>query len=158
MATAGSARVLGFQDKIGRIAPGAFADLVLLDLRHITYVPLRDALLQVLNGEGGAAVNSVMVGGELVLREGRMVTVDEDALRREAEAARDRLDRANAEGLAAARALEGFVGLFCLAHARNALVAHAAALVAIGGGAGTLSEVALAWVQRRLVIAFRLPG
>ncbi len=45
-----------------------------------------------------------------------------------------------------------------LAHARNALVAHAAALVAIGGGAGTLSEVALAWVQRRLVIAFRLPG
>jgi guanine deaminase len=119
MATAGSARLLGFQDKIGRIAPGSFADLVLLDLRHITYVPLRDALLQVLNGEGGAAVDSVMVGGEFVLRDGRMLTVDQDALRREAEAARDRLDRANAEGLAAARAWEKFVGLFCLAHARS---------------------------------------
>ena len=46
-------------------------------------------------------------------------------------------------------------GLF---HGRNMLVAHADALVAIGGGAGTLSEIALAWVQRRLVIAFRLPG
>jgi uncharacterized protein (TIGR00725 family) len=45
-----------------------------------------------------------------------------------------------------------------LDHARNVLVAHADALVAIGGGAGTLSEVALAWVHRRLVIAFRLPG
>jgi len=45
-----------------------------------------------------------------------------------------------------------------LAYARNALVAHADALVAVGGGAGTLSEMALAWVHRRLVIAFRLPG
>ncbi len=45
-----------------------------------------------------------------------------------------------------------------LAHARNALVAHADALVAIGGGAGTLSEIALAWVHRRLIVAFRLPG
>lgn len=45
-----------------------------------------------------------------------------------------------------------------LDHARNALIAHADALVAIGGGAGTLSEVALAWVHRRLVLAYRLPG
>jgi uncharacterized protein (TIGR00725 family) len=45
-----------------------------------------------------------------------------------------------------------------LAHARNALVTHADAVVAVGGGAGTLSEIALAWVHGRLVIAFRLPG
>ncbi len=121
MATAGSARLLGFQDKIGRIAPGFFADLVLLDLRHITYVPLRHALLQVLNGESGAAVDSVMVGGDFVLKDGRMLTVDEYALGREAEAARERLDQANAESLGAARALESFVGLFCLAHARSDL-------------------------------------
>jgi uncharacterized protein (TIGR00725 family) len=45
-----------------------------------------------------------------------------------------------------------------LAHARNSLVAHADALVAVGGGAGTLSEMALAWIHGRLVIGFRLPG
>jgi len=45
-----------------------------------------------------------------------------------------------------------------LGHGRNVLVAHSDALVAIGGGAGTLSEIALAWVHGRLVIAFRLPG
>jgi uncharacterized protein (TIGR00725 family) len=43
-------------------------------------------------------------------------------------------------------------------HARNVVLAHADALVAVGGGAGTLSEIALAWIHGRLVIAFRLPG
>jgi uncharacterized protein (TIGR00725 family) len=45
-----------------------------------------------------------------------------------------------------------------LGHARNPIVAHAAAVVAIGGGAGTLSELAFAWILRRLVLAFRVPG
>lgn len=43
-------------------------------------------------------------------------------------------------------------------HARNALVANAEAVVAIGGGAGTLSEIAFAWTLRRLVIALDCPG
>ena len=35
---------------------------------------------------------------------------------------------------------------------RNALVANASAVVAIGGGAGTLSEIAFAWTFRRLIV------
>jgi len=45
-----------------------------------------------------------------------------------------------------------------LGHLRNALVARADAVVAIGGGAGTLSELALAWIERRLVLAYRVEG
>lgn len=41
---------------------------------------------------------------------------------------------------------------------RNGLVARADALVAIGGGAGTLSEMALAWTAGRPVFAFRVEG
>ncbi len=41
---------------------------------------------------------------------------------------------------------------------RNGLVAHADAVVAIGGGAGTLSEMALAWVLDRPILAFRVDG
>ncbi len=37
---------------------------------------------------------------------------------------------------------------------RNALVANADAVIMIGGGAGTLSEVAFAWSFYRLIIAF----
>lgn len=42
--------------------------------------------------------------------------------------------------------------------ARNAIVAQSAALVAVGGGAGTLSEMALAWSFGRLVIGMRCGG
>lgn len=42
--------------------------------------------------------------------------------------------------------------------ARNILIAHADALIAIGGGAGTLTEIALAWQMHRLVLAFRGQG
>jgi uncharacterized protein (TIGR00725 family) len=45
-----------------------------------------------------------------------------------------------------------------LGHYRNLVVAHADAVVAIGGGAGTLSEMAFAWIHRRLLIAFRIEG
>ena len=45
-----------------------------------------------------------------------------------------------------------------LGHARNSLVAHADALIAVVGGAGTLTELAFAWIHRRLVIGFRVPG
>lgn len=37
---------------------------------------------------------------------------------------------------------------------RNAIVANADVVIAIGGGAGTLSEMAIAWSLFRLVIAF----
>lgn len=37
---------------------------------------------------------------------------------------------------------------------RNAIVANASAIVAVGGGAGTLSEIAFAWTLRRLIVAF----
>ncbi len=45
-----------------------------------------------------------------------------------------------------------------LDHTRNALVANADAVVAVGGGAGTLSELSFAWIYDRLIIALSLPG
>lgn len=118
LATAGSARVLGFGDKLGAIVPKAFADLVFLDLGHINYVPLRDALLQLVNGESGASIDAVMVGGRFVLRGGKLLTVDEAKMRRDAENARERLDRSNETALRTARAMQDWVGEFCIAHAR----------------------------------------
>jgi len=118
LATTGSAGVLGMEGRIGRLAPGHKADIVFLDLAHIGYVPLNDVMLQLVNGESGAAVDRVMIGGRLVLDGGRLLTVDEARVRADAERASARLREANAESLRFARTLEAFVGAFCLAHAR----------------------------------------
>ena len=116
MATTGSAGILGFSD-IGRLAPGYKADIVFLDLGHITYVPLRAPLLQVAFAESGAALDSVMIDGAFVLRAGRLLTIDEPKLRREAQAAAERLDAENAASLAFARGIADFVGAFCIGQA-----------------------------------------
>jgi uncharacterized protein (TIGR00725 family) len=42
--------------------------------------------------------------------------------------------------------------------ARNLIVANADAVIAIGGGAGTLAEMANAWALNRLIIAYRVEG
>ena len=119
MATEASAGVLGMGDQIGRLAPGLRADIVLLDLARPDFVPLNDALLQLVFSEAGAAVDSVMIDGRVVLDRGRMVTVDEQKVRAAAEAAAARLREANAGLAAAARALAPYVGAFCLGLARE---------------------------------------
>jgi uncharacterized protein (TIGR00725 family) len=42
--------------------------------------------------------------------------------------------------------------------ARNVIIMNADAVIAIGGGAGTLSEIANAWALGRLIIAYRVEG
>ena len=45
-----------------------------------------------------------------------------------------------------------------LGHARNLLMARGDVVLAIGGGAGTLSEIALAWTFERPIIAWKTKG
>lgn len=113
MATTGSARAMGFDGTIGEIAPGYKADIVFLDLAHINYVPCHDLVTQIVFTENGAAVDSVMIGGRLVLDHGRLTTIDEKKLRRDAAAAAERLYAANTATRAFARQLQPFVGEFC---------------------------------------------
>ena len=75
-ATEGSARALGFAGKIGRIAPGYKADIVMLDLDHPNWLPFNDPVNQLVHTEDGTAVASVMIGGRLVVDNRRLTTVD----------------------------------------------------------------------------------
>ncbi len=80
-ATTGGARALGLP--VGRIAPGMAADLVLLDLADPVYQPLNSAVRQIVYGESGRSVETVIVGGRVVMRDRKLVTIDEGALRAE---------------------------------------------------------------------------
>lgn len=112
-ATAAGARVLGWAGRIGRIAPGLQADLVALRLDGMHFVPLRDALRQLVYGENAAGVDRVWVGGRLLLEGGRVLTIDEARLRRDAQAAAAHLDSLNAEALATAAQVQPWVTAFC---------------------------------------------
>lgn len=122
-ATEGSAAILGFEH-IGRLEPDYRADIVFLDIGHINYVPLRNPLRQLVLAENGAAIDSVMIDGRFVLRGGRMLTLDETRLRRQVEAAVERLDAANAGATEAAEPFRDLVGHFCLAHTRAPFHLH----------------------------------
>jgi guanine deaminase len=118
MATRESAKVLGMDD-VGMIAAGYKADLVLLDLAHLNYVPLNSAVNQVVNAEDSTGVLSVMIGGRLVYENRRLLTVDVARLRDTAEAVMQRLRSVNKDAWALAMRLESVVGSFCVAIARE---------------------------------------
>lgn len=79
-ATRGSAAALGFGDQIGRIAVGAQADLVVLDLTRPQFVPLNALMSQIVYGEDSSAVRDVLVGGCQVVRNRELTTIDYPAL------------------------------------------------------------------------------
>jgi 5-methylthioadenosine/S-adenosylhomocysteine deaminase len=114
LATEGSAKVLGFE-KIGRLAPGYEADIVFLRLDSPHFVPLRSPLVQMVFGENGASVRTVMIGGRIVFHDGKLLTLDEPSLRRQAQQAAGRLDQANAGTYASAATVARLVGSFCAA-------------------------------------------
>lgn len=59
---------------------------------------------------------------------------------------------------AAANAYVDVVICTGLDHGRNLIIGQAQAVIAVGGGAGTLSEIAFAWIYRRLIIGIRCGG
>lgn len=105
-ATLGGARALGLEEKIGRIAPGYRADIVLHRLDRAPFQPLNDAVRQLVFGDAAAAVDSVMVDGRLVMQKGRLTSIDEDALQEGLTAAHARLKPHLDAARAAAQALQ----------------------------------------------------
>lgn len=114
MATAGSAAALGLGALIGRIEPGYRADIVMLDLSSIGFIPFHDPVNQIVHAEDSTAVSEVMVDGRLVVKDRRLLQLDEAKLRLDVEAAVDRLRGANEEARAFAALLEPVVGRFCV--------------------------------------------
>jgi guanine deaminase len=122
-ATEGGAKVLGF-DRIGRIEKGYQADLVLIDLTALHYVPLNDLVNQLVFAEDGTGVDSVMIGGKMVLDRGKLTTVDLARIRAQAEEAVARLAAANAEQKALSEKLAPYVGQYCGGLAARAYHVH----------------------------------
>ncbi len=86
-ATIGGARALGLADRLGRLEVGYKADLVGYSLDAPSLTPLNDPVRQIVYGERGAGVDTVIVDGRIVLRAGKCTLIDEVSLLREAQEA-----------------------------------------------------------------------
>jgi cytosine/adenosine deaminase-related metal-dependent hydrolase len=82
LATIGGARAAGRGEQFGGIEPGMHADLVAYDLRDPSWQPFNSAARQLVFSETGRGVRHVWVSGRQVVRDGRCITVDEEALQR----------------------------------------------------------------------------
>lgn len=88
-ATLGGARALG-RDDLGRLAPGARADLLIVDLQTMQYGAVRDPIKSLVECGTARDIETIVIDGQTVVENGRSVTVDEAALLREIQAAGER--------------------------------------------------------------------
>ena len=85
MATLGGATALRMQDQVGSLEPGKQADLVVFGTGNFDLRPLHNPVANVVYGSTGHSVDTVLIGGDVVLRGGQLTWLDETWLRRQVE-------------------------------------------------------------------------
>lgn len=88
-ATLGGAKALG-RDDLGRLFAGAKADIVMVDLDTLWMRPVRDPIRSLVFTSTSRAVDTVIVDGQMVVRDGRMLTLNEDELVQQLQVAAER--------------------------------------------------------------------
>jgi len=84
LATQGSARAMGFLDS-GMIAPGRAADLLLFDFCKPHLRPRHNLLSNIMYSAKSSDISHVVVAGRVLMRDGRLTTLDEERILYEAE-------------------------------------------------------------------------
>ena len=91
MATIGGAKALRLDDSLGSIEIGKEADLVIFDTDDFDWRPLFNPVANLVYGATGHTVDTVIVGGDLLVEGKRLVHIDEDKVRQDAETATRRI-------------------------------------------------------------------
>ncbi len=81
-ATLVGAKALGRND-LGRIAPGAKADLVLINLENLRMSPVRDPIKNIVYGATHKEVETVIIDGRIIVNQGRVKGMDETEIAKE---------------------------------------------------------------------------
>ncbi|MDQ2624462.1 MAG: amidohydrolase family protein [Actinomycetota bacterium] len=79
MATINGARAVGRADEIGSIEVGKLADLVIHSSRRPEWHPRYEPVRSLVYGAQSTGVETVIIDGKVVLRDGVFVTIDEEA-------------------------------------------------------------------------------
>lgn len=85
MATISGAAALWMDDVTGSLEPGKQADLVVFDTADFDWRPLHNPVANLVYGVTGHSVDTVLVGGDVLLDHKKLTRVDEDELREQVE-------------------------------------------------------------------------
>jgi len=93
MVTLDAAKAIGAEKKLGSIEPGKRADIIVVDCNGASMIPTRaeNAVSNIVYASPSHAVRDTMVDGRFVLRDWKIVTVDEPKLLKTAEDAAAKL-------------------------------------------------------------------
>jgi 5-methylthioadenosine/S-adenosylhomocysteine deaminase len=91
MATREGARALGLEGETGVLKPGYKADLILIDLNQAHLCPRHKLVSHMVYSARGSDVDTVIIDGRPVVENRRLLTVDEELVRKEVESRAERL-------------------------------------------------------------------
>src|SRR5687768_11262390 len=91
MATIGGATALGLENQIGSIEAGKRADLAVVSTAAARLTPMYEPISHLVYAARGEDVRTVMVNGRVLMRDRRMLTLDEAAVLAEARKFADRV-------------------------------------------------------------------
>jgi len=83
IATRGSATVVGLSDKIGQLAPGYLADIILVDMGGSHCQPLHSVTASLVYNTRASDVQTVIVNGQVIMRNRKFLTLDKAEVIRE---------------------------------------------------------------------------
>ena len=91
MATIRGARALGLEKEIGSIEPGKRADLIMVRIDRPNAVPVFNAISQMVYALKASDVRDVMVNGRLVVRDSKILSLNEQLVLQKAAEYRARI-------------------------------------------------------------------
>jgi 5-methylthioadenosine/S-adenosylhomocysteine deaminase len=93
MATIRGARALHLEKEIGSIEKGKRADLVLVDLNELNQTPFYNIYSNLVYSTKADDVRTVIIEGRVIMRDRRLLTLNEEAIKADARRYRDRVVR-----------------------------------------------------------------
>jgi 5-methylthioadenosine/S-adenosylhomocysteine deaminase len=91
MATIGGARALHLENLIGSLEAGKRADIVLVDFDSLHQTPFYNVYSHLVYATKAADVNTVIINGKVIMREKRLLTLDENAIKKDANLYRQKI-------------------------------------------------------------------
>jgi 5-methylthioadenosine/S-adenosylhomocysteine deaminase len=93
LATIGGARALHMDAEIGSLEAGKRADIVVVDLDSLHQTPRYNIYSHLVYATKAADVRTVVIEGRVVMRDRRLLTLDEEQIKQKARAYRERISR-----------------------------------------------------------------